>query len=289
MGSKSRRFTYLTIPLGLLVLLGAGYAAFKDKALEQCYLWKLEWEDEDDRKAAAEQLGEMGSLRAVPYLMRQLTELEAKRSSAISLGWLLLGSSPASYQWRRKVWRSQEKKQEAKEWEKNWAGRALVNIGPQAIHGMIECLDREQPSTSDWVKESFVRMGSEGLPVLLDGMEGPKWYVRSQVADVLGRFEPTSEEIVRVLQKALHDRNDSVRVSAMLALGRIGPDAKEAVSDLVTIVGEDKKFVRQIAMQTLGEIGPNAAEAVPVLTELFDQDDVREFARRALRHIQDDE
>ena len=47
MTSKGKRLTYLTISLGVLVLLVAGYA-FKDRAVEQWYLWKLESEASPD-------------------------------------------------------------------------------------------------------------------------------------------------------------------------------------------------------------------------------------------------
>ena len=50
------------------MLLVAGYA-FKDRPIEQWYLWRLESEDEETTKAAVERLGEMGSVRAIPRLL----------------------------------------------------------------------------------------------------------------------------------------------------------------------------------------------------------------------------
>ncbi len=46
--SEGKRLTYLTISLGVIVLLIAGYA-FKDRAVEQSYIWKLESEDKSVR------------------------------------------------------------------------------------------------------------------------------------------------------------------------------------------------------------------------------------------------
>ena len=69
MTSKGKRLTYLTIALGVLVLLVAGYA-FRDKAVEQWFLWKLNSEDEGDKKRAIEKLAEMGSVLALPVILR---------------------------------------------------------------------------------------------------------------------------------------------------------------------------------------------------------------------------
>ena len=45
---KKQRFTLFTAVVGVTVLLVAGYA-FKDKAVEHWYIWKLESEDGQDR------------------------------------------------------------------------------------------------------------------------------------------------------------------------------------------------------------------------------------------------
>ena len=71
MTRKGRRLTYLTISLGVLVLLIAGYA-FKDRAVEQWYLWKLESEDEQSRYDAVMKLAEMGAVGAVPAVLKIL-------------------------------------------------------------------------------------------------------------------------------------------------------------------------------------------------------------------------
>ena len=53
------------------MLVAAGFA-FKRPILEQWYLWELESEDEQERKLAAEKLGELRSVRAIPSLIRIL-------------------------------------------------------------------------------------------------------------------------------------------------------------------------------------------------------------------------
>ena len=153
---NGKRLTYLTIALGVLVLLVAGYAS-RDLAVEQWYIWKLESEDEQERKLAAEKLGEMGSVRAVPSLMLQIEQLEAKYSTrfgyAVS-GW------PRNFQQSRfrAFHEGRWKRYTDQEWEKNWAGEALAKIGTPAIPAMIASLKPDQRLTA-WVKEVFVRIG----------------------------------------------------------------------------------------------------------------------------------
>ncbi len=51
--------------LALAVLLACA-VVFRDEFLEQWYLWKLDSQDEASRLLAAEKLGELQSVRAVP-------------------------------------------------------------------------------------------------------------------------------------------------------------------------------------------------------------------------------
>ena len=82
MATKGKRLTYLTIGTGLLVLLVAGFAS-KDKALEQWYLWKLESEDEETQKTAAEKLGELESVRAIPKLLQVLRDYQQPKTNLV--------------------------------------------------------------------------------------------------------------------------------------------------------------------------------------------------------------
>ncbi len=162
MTSKGKRLTYLTIALGVLVLAIAGYAS-RDLAVEQWYIWKLESEDEQERKLAAEKLGEMGSVRAVPSLMLQIERLEAKYSTIFGYA---RSVPPRNFQqsraFHRAIHESLWKRYKDQEWEKNWAGKALAKIGTAAIPAMIASL-KPDPHLTDWVKEVFVRIGPKGL------------------------------------------------------------------------------------------------------------------------------
>ena len=283
MTSKGRRLTHLTIALGAFVLLIAGYAS-RDLAVEQWYIWDLESEEEETRKVAAEKLGDMGCLRAIPSLLRQIKQSEAKNSSMFSYR---VSGPPRSFYEQRDIHKHYEKRYRDQAWGKNWAGRALAEIGISAIPAMITSLKFDRHLTG-WVEEVFVRMGPEALPVLLEAMESPEWRVRARTAEVLGSFEPSSESVVQSLRKALHDQHDHVRVFAMQSLGEIGPGAKESVPELVEVVLTNDGLIQNIGIRTLGRIGPDAEAAVQALTNLLQDEDeqVRLAAARALETIQ---
>ncbi len=138
------------------MLVIAGYA-FWDKAVEQWYIWKLESEDGQERKLAAEKLGEMGSVRAVPSLMLQIEQLEAKYSTRPTRIEYAVSRNFQQSRYRafhKGLW----KRYKDQEWEKNWAGKALAKIGTAAIPAMIASLKPDQHLTA-WVKEVFVRIG----------------------------------------------------------------------------------------------------------------------------------
>ena len=60
MNPRGRRIALAAFALGLLTLAGAGYA-FKDRVVEEYWIWKLESEHQTEREVAAEMLREMKS------------------------------------------------------------------------------------------------------------------------------------------------------------------------------------------------------------------------------------
>lgn len=70
---KSRRLTHLTVWLGIAVLVIAALVA-KDALVESYWLSKLDSEVQEDREVAAQTLGEMKSIRAIPRLVRLMIE-----------------------------------------------------------------------------------------------------------------------------------------------------------------------------------------------------------------------
>ncbi len=73
-GDGGRRVAGWTVAVGLVVLVAAGWAG-KTWIVEQYYVYELQSTDEEELGLhAADALGEMKSVRAVPYLIRLLVE-----------------------------------------------------------------------------------------------------------------------------------------------------------------------------------------------------------------------
>ena len=84
---RARAVTLSLAALGVCVVVACA-VVFRDVAVEQWYLWKLDSHDEATRLLAAEKLGELKSVRAVPRLIELIEEEEREKVSlwASSLG-----------------------------------------------------------------------------------------------------------------------------------------------------------------------------------------------------------
>ena len=67
MRRRGKAIALTATTLGLAVLVGAGIAA-KDRIAEEWWIYKLRTGDEEEKKEAAQKLGEMPSLRSIPHL-----------------------------------------------------------------------------------------------------------------------------------------------------------------------------------------------------------------------------
>ena len=76
MANRDKRTAFWAMTLGVVVLVAVGVTS-KDWVLETWYLHELEHGDEAEKRAAAEKLGEMGSVRAIPGLFEALKDSES--------------------------------------------------------------------------------------------------------------------------------------------------------------------------------------------------------------------
>ena len=81
---RDKTIVLLSGILGLAVLVTAGFA-FRDRLVEEYWLWKLERGDEGDREVAARRLGEMKSTRAIPGLLRWVASAKRRPEEAESI------------------------------------------------------------------------------------------------------------------------------------------------------------------------------------------------------------
>ena len=268
MTRKGKRLTYLVASLGLLVVLIAGYA-FRDKAVEQWYLLKLESEDEEERKVGAEKLGEMGSARAIPQLVQTMGQnltMMVGRSSYGNLSYLAritpVGdeSAAASFGAVGSIAKSR--------------GRNAV---PYLLSALDECQGRE-PETKGVggkdVKEleyqlvimALASIGDDAVdaaPHLIAFLEeDPPTMSKVATIVALGKLDPRGKTVVPTVVAALNNEKEDfgVRCAAADTLGKIGRHAETAVSALESATQDKNERVREYAAEALKRLGERESE-----------------------------
>jgi vesicle coat complex subunit len=186
----------------------------------------LELPDAEDRRTAAEKLGNIGSAakEAARALIAALQDIDkgVRRSAASALG----------------------------------------GIGPdakEAVPALIAALKDPDKYVCRSATDALGGIGQEAkeaIPALIAALQGQDADVRSSAVAALGRIGPEAKEVVPALIAALQDSDKYVRRSATAALGGIGPDAKEAAPALIAALKDPDKYVRNSAEDALRDIGP---------------------------------
>ncbi len=297
---KGRRFTASIIAVGLLVLGLAGYA-LKDNALEQWYLWKLQSEDEEERRIAAAKLGDMISVRAVPRLM-ELFRKEPTDGSKTTVGVGLLYSGDALVKIGEPAVPHLTKALKDENYEvRLGAKQALQNIGMRAVPTLTGFLADENHELRESAAEALtiviMRLRfftpkedvRNAIPALVRALKDESRKVRWSVAETLMFMREQGKEAIPPLVEALRDENDKVRYQAALALSTIGVPEKLPKDDVVSTLCNALKFheeaIRIDAADALGKFRDHSA-VKPLLVALKDESDiVRERAAKALGRI----
>jgi hypothetical protein len=108
----------------------------------------------------------------------------------------------------------------------------------------------------------LAKVGPPAVPVLLELLEDPRWFLVRNLVHVLGKIgdEAAFEPAVALLG---HEHN-RVRIEAVRAVAVIAPP--RAVAPIVSVVGDEHPEVRLEAIRALGALRQD--EAVPVLREV---------------------
>lgn len=203
---------------GAVILLGAGITSWQP-IRESWYLSRLESPDTSVQRAAAHHLAELGSTRAVPRLLELLQEEEDRLGEEHYA--ILIHASRATEDLLQEGHRDRE-------WEKNWPGQALSEIGTPALPRLFSRLDSRRSSFSPWVSEVLLRMGPGARPALYEALQNGPVQIRSGVAIVLGARRSRTRDDIRALREALSDRDPRVQLAAMLGF-RFLRDSTHAV------------------------------------------------------------
>ena len=85
---RGKLVAWCSVTMGVVVLAVCGFV-FRRAIVEEWYIHKLRSGDEEERRAAAEKLGKMGSVRAVPHIFQAIVNRDVEFD-------LRIGGSPIS-------------------------------------------------------------------------------------------------------------------------------------------------------------------------------------------------
>jgi len=163
--------------LGLVVIIATGFA-LKDWIREEWYLYRLTQGDEKAQRAAAERLGEMRSVRAVPLLADRLVV----RSDEHVGDRVPVGVSPMGVEHATVV----------ESWDYcQHIQKALVNIGAPGVPVLLERMKRDATARLE-IMPVLGEMGAEArgaVPALREWVNDPDCGLMAKLA--LSRIEST--------------------------------------------------------------------------------------------------
>lgn len=242
MERPSNKFIVSAVAVLSVVVLVAAAFALKRPILEQWYLWELDSEDEEERKLAAEKLGELRSVRAISPLIKIL------RGEYVFPGEPNPGEPLILH----------------------YCSEALARIGAPAVPSLIEIFSDKieakklkDPDDDPRVAAVFT-LGKIGIPAvhaLTKALDSQDKNVRAHAAASLGGIGPESNDAITALTARLKDEDMEVRRESAFALGSIGPAAEAAVPSLRGTLGDADDHVRRAADKALKKIQGDRSDA----------------------------
>lgn len=137
---------------------------------------------------------------------------------------------------------------------------------------------------------ALARHGSAALPHLAEGLKDPEPSVRAQAATSLGHVQAKPADVLPLLEKALKEENEEVRVAAAAALEPVGPPGatlllqafqdksekvwKQALRSLIKMPG-DNRILLPILIQATRHEDPNVRVGAVYALERFKGDAVK--------------
>ena len=159
----------LVIVASVVVLVAAGFA-LKRPILEQWFLWKLESDDELERVAASERLGEMRSVRAIPLLIKILRQVPAE----------------------------ERPRKRGESSNPHFSAVALTNIGVAALPDLIQMLAHESDNVQKQAENVIVDIGLSAIAPLEAKLGISDERIQRGVALTLGEIESETGRSLRV-------------------------------------------------------------------------------------------
>ena len=210
----------LSVVSGIVVVVAAGFA-LKRPVLEQWYLWQLESEDEQERKSAAERLGEMGSVRAMPVILGIFQRTGSELFTIVY--------PPESYvdTSRAFVVKAEHMSLEPSGLTITMPSRGIEfqsDADGQAVSMWL------MPGDSIFLLDALWKLtsvaGKKSVPYLVTALDDEGWYVAHLAASLLGRIGPNARGAIPALTTALQHENELVRHAAAIALKKIQNESR---------------------------------------------------------------
>jgi HEAT repeat protein len=267
--------------VGVAVLVGAGFA-LKRPILERWYLWELDSEDDEQRKLAAQKLGELESVKAVPKLLQVLRDYQQPNTDAQFKRISLFPDAPRNIP---QVSHLVLFEMTEEYWTDFWPGRTIAAIGSRGI-----------PHVAEGIKDEGWLFGHtlDGSPISLEDPPsgGPVQVRMNSVMDAGLRkaIEKMGPAAAPYLVEMLLDENPNTRRLAVLTLGAVakGFDDPKIISALVGALNDANFRIRCLSAWAIGEISPVTENALSALraAESDEHEWVRVAAAEALKKIQ---
>jgi HEAT repeat protein len=269
-----------------LGILGVFVLIYKDEALARWYLHKLREGTDEEKLAAVERLGDLGSRIAVPELV-ELTLQKSELGDAAEKALEKTGAEAVNP--LLGVLLDEKRRPEAR----YNAAVLLVRFGPRSptiVQTLISVYDAESAQNVSFVLRNILEKRRDVSPdpnLLIRALKRKELALRCDLLISLEQIFPDAELVLAVLRQALRDNSRDVRLHAAHALLQLGPRAAGAVPSLVQALGDPAPRVRDTAAMALGQLGPEAEAAVPVLEKALEDPDeaVSQAAAMALRNI----
>ncbi|MCL5037502.1 MAG: HEAT repeat domain-containing protein [Chloroflexi bacterium] len=235
------------------------------------YLMELiQDKDPDVRKQVIQYISDVRYEEAVPSLINSLrdNDPDVRRDAAARLG--SLGDKKTVPYLIQSLNDPEAQVREA-------AAEALGYIG---VVSAVEPLLRAKNISSNTISNSLSRIGSDALPQMLNAMKNGNSTTKIMIINALRSIH--NEEVVRVLQEALHDSDKDVSMTAKQVLSNM--KESYALPAVIALLKDSDSSIKLAAINTLGNSKDKRAVAA-LFSWLNDKDPTirKEAAETLLR------
>ena len=152
-------------------------------------------------------------------------------------------------------------------------GIGIVGWPTLWTHWAVRSVARSVDRDGDFVRpaaDRLVSYGNRSIPAFVELLRHEDIYVRMVAAEKLGELEP-SQISVKALVRALHDKEQRVRVTAVHTFWKMEALAEPFLDELANCLLDESPRVRLSAIHSLGSLANenvNTTSAIPAMLKL---------------------